>query len=501
MVDESVIQKWSFLIDAAKRYWIDSLPTGMSDDAFDNYEYLAAKEDGFFVRDYVYEKYLKGTKTKNKYIEKITKFKVNGGSTMTMAIRESAQELGVDLKNLYCNLKYDGSSIAIYLDPKTGIPQRIVTVGNLNLDNYGVDQTWKLMRFLPPRFPLGITAIQCEALIDIERLNDIDPDRARQKANGLINSKNCEAEVASLLTLRAYRYYTDDSWAGNMLKEEDYKIVLYSFQVKRSRTDGHILFAPALVWTAEELIAKGDSYLESTQFVTNTGTFLADGIVLYNKTGQCQRALKFAGAGSGTEAIKTKVQSIQWNDQSPKGKDSWSANVIVDPVTLRGCIVKKPSAGSVAKLIKNNITPGAEVGIILANSTIPMVGDVFSGGNGDFQWPTCSCGYKLGEKDIYGSLIKCGNPLCTERLGRMKSYLESIQTLGELDLNQLLVIDRFRWENTDISVQKLLEYVSANDEKDYFEYLDSYLKTKLQKRNLELVWKASFIALKEKLNA
>jgi hypothetical protein len=33
----------------------------------------------------------------------------------------------------YCDLKYDGSSIAIYLDSSTGIPKRIVTVGNLNL--------------------------------------------------------------------------------------------------------------------------------------------------------------------------------------------------------------------------------------------------------------------------------------------------------------------------------------------------------------------------------
>lgn len=499
-VDERILKKWDFLIQAGKNYWIDNNPTGMDDATFDAYEIQAAREDNFFVRDYILDKYSKGAKKQNAdYIGKIQKFKVEG-STMLQAIIKTADELGIPYEELFIDPKYDGSSIAIYIDPTNGKPLSEVTVGNTNLGNLGVDQTWKLNKLLPKQFPLGIKAVQCEALIDVDRLNDVDPEKARQKANGLINSKYLDGEVANLLTLRAFRYFVDEtSYFGQELLKKSYREVLGSFQIRTSRVDGHITFAPAQVWTLKELIDNGGDVIEHDRMRTPTGLFLADGVVLYNKQGICQRALKFAGAGSGTEAIKTTVRSIQWNDQCSKGKDSWSANVIVDPVVIKGCTVKKPSAGSVAKLIKNNITEGAEVGIILANSTIPMVGDVFKPGNGNYQWPVCECGYTLGEKDIYGSLIKCGNPMCSERLGRMRNYLDELNNIKtELDLNSLLVIDRFRWENTTISIPDLLRLVKENKKQEYHDYLDQYLKTKLQKRNLELVWEASYTVLYER---
>lgn len=494
-VTDQILQKWSVLVDAARNYWIDSKPTGLSDSEFDALESRAAREDGFFVRDYVFQTYLKGTKSKNSYIEKIKKFKVNG--KMIDAMKATEQELGV---KLYYDLKYDGSSIAIYLDSSTGKPKRLVTVGNLNIADYGVDQSWKLLSFLPAKFPKGIVAIQCEALIDTTRLSDIDPEKARQKANGLINSKYCDSEVSNLLTLRAYRYYTDDSPEGQAIKGTDYRDVLGMFQTTRAATDGHILFAPAQIWTLEELETLGGEFCETDKTVTSTGTFLNDGWVCYNTQGICQRALKFAGAGSGSEAIKTKVLSIQWNDQSSKGKDSWSANVIVEPVTLKGCVIKKPSAGSVSKLIKNNITPGATVGIVLANSTIPMVGDVFSTGNGDYQWPTCECGYKLSSVDVYGSLLKCGNPMCSSRLARMKAYVDSLQGMADLDMNKLLVIDRFKWENTTLDLAIVRQLIQDGKAKDYYEYLAGFLKTNLQKKNLDLVWQASYKVLYDKLH-
>lgn len=488
-VKQETLIKWEFLIEAAKRYWIDSMPTGMEDKDFDRLELQAAREDDFFVRDYVLRKYLKGKKTQNKYIEKIKKFKVENG-TMLDAIIKTANELGIGMDDLYCNLKYDGSSIAIYLDPENGKPVRIVTVGNTNLDNLGVDQTWKLNRLIPSNFPRGIVAIQCEALIDLNRAIGIDPDHARQKANGLINSKYCEAEVESLLTLRAYRYYLAP---GTVFPGKSYKDILMEFPTKTNSLDGHVTFAPAQTWTLRELVANTpQGFTETDRTQTNTGLFLNDGWVLYNRDGICQRALKFAGAGSGTEAIKTIVRSIQWNDQSVKGKDSWSANVIVDPVVLRGSTIRKPSAGSVAKLIKNGISAGAEVGIILANSTIPMVGDVFKAGNGDYQWPTCRCGYTMGPDDVYGSNLKCGNPMCTARIERMTNYLENYGLGSAEDLNGLLVIDRFNWENTNVDISVLL---TMPNEEAFYEYLSSFLKTSLQKRNLALVWKAAWTAI------
>lgn len=483
-------EKWKDLIEVAKRYWVDSEPTGISDAEFDRLEREAAN-DGLFVRDFVINKYLKGVRTKNHYIDKIKKFKVEGSTMLDAAIR-SAAELGIPEDEAFLTPKYDGSSIAIYIDPSNGKPKRVVTVGNLNTEDYGIDQTWKLLKLLPKRFPLGLTAIQCEALVDVNRLTE-EPERARQKANGLINSKYCDAEVSNLLTLRAYRYYSDDSYYGNKIKSESYKTVLASFPIVKSPIDGHITFAASEAWSISDLKSRGgDLIVEHDIMDTATGKFMADGIVLYNNSGQCQRALKFAGAGSGTEAIKTKVLGIQWNDQSPKGKDSWSANVLIDPVVIKGCTIKKPSAGSVSKLIKNNVSVGAEIGIILANSTIPMVGEVFSQGNGNFMWPTCNCGHVLNANDTYGSLIKCGNPMCTERMKRMRASITE-----PLNLDTFLVIDRFKWDNTTVNLDTIKGMVKSDKKQEYYEYLKSFLKSDLQKKNLDLVWEASWTVLKE----
>lgn len=481
----AVEDKFRTLIEACKRYYVDSLPTGLSDDEYDLLE-AQALEEGFSVRDYVFERWMKGKKTMNHYITKFKKQKVVGCSML-----DAMQKVDPN-HELYWNLKYDGSSIAIYLDGE-GHPQNIVTVGNLNTTSLGVDQTWKLLGHLPTQFPKDIMAIQCEALIDTERWKG-QAERSRQKANGLINSKDMADEVDNYLILVAYRYYLKD---GSVMS--DYREELGKIPVKTSEKDGHIMFAPATTWTLKELEEIGEEgYTETDLTKTPLGTFLNDGWVAYSKDGVCQGALKFSGAGKGD--ITTTVRGIQWNDQTPKGKDSWSANVLIDPVLVRGVEIKKPSAGSVGKLVKERITKGAEVTIILANSTIPMVGQTVKAGGGDYQWPTCSCGYQLSEKDVYGSLLKCGNPLCSQRVSRMKKYLESLPSLDSLDLGPFLVIDRFKWEGKGVNVKALLEFVKGNDEKGFYNYLESPMTTDLQKKNLKLVVKAAWETLKDELD-
>ena len=504
-MEERILEKWKDLIYAAKAYWIDSIPTGMDDSTFDELEKRAIEEDGFYARDYVYNTYLKGTKTKNEYIEKIKKEKVEG-KTMLEAILEKEASLG----KLYCDLKYDGSSVALYIDPRTGEFKRAVTVGNQNLDNFGVDSTAKLWKHVPHRFPKGIVAIQCEALIDLNHLPPgIDPEKARQKANGLITSKYLQDEVDEYLTLRAYRYYTADSVDGKAISSLDYREVLGSFETIRSAS-GRIMFAPADVFTTEEL-AKNPGYCESDRTQTSTGLFLNDGWVLYNSGGVCVGALKYAFAGGESDGvIKTTVRSIKWNDQTAKGKDSWAANVIVDPVIVHGIKIVKPSAGSVGKLVRNKISPGAEVSVILANSTIPQVSECFKPGNEDYQFPVCACGYHMSASDIYGARLKCGNPRCSVREGRMEKYLRSVSDWSKLDLNKLLVIDGFDFGKTDIDVRKLLKLCAdAADEEnetrcpatydyygDFRNYLMSYMNTDARKRNLDLVVGSAWFSIR-----
>ena len=294
-MDNKILEKWRVLIDACKAYYIDSQPTGMSDAEFDELEIRAAKEDNFFARDYVFQTYSKGTRYTNSYIDKFKKYKVED-KLMFQAMIEFEKAYG---ETLLYTLKYDGTSLALYLDPLTGTPKRIVTVGNLNLSNQGIDQTWKLINFVPKKFPKGIVAIQMEAVIDINRMSDLDPEKARQKANGLINSKYCDADINNLITIRAYRYYTDNSEAGNNIKSLPYWEVLRSFNTVVSPIDGHVLFAPADIWTLDQL-KKFPGYTETYKTETSTGIFLNDGWVVYNKEGICQGALKFSGAGENS---------------------------------------------------------------------------------------------------------------------------------------------------------------------------------------------------------
>lgn len=490
-----ILEKWSVLIQATKNYYIDSKPTGLSDSEYDELERRALEEDGFEVRAWVFDTfYPKGERAENKRVEKFKKLKVSG------LMLDSIKIYG---PNYYYNLKYDGCSLAIYLDSSTGIPQKAITCGNSSL-GWGIDQTWKILGlgFLPPKFPEGIEVIQCECLIDLDRLpSDLDPERARQQTNGYINSKKDDKieEIKSLLTLRAYRYYTSDSPAGKAIENLDYLDVIRSFPVVRSKEDGHIMFAPADIFTLEDL-ENNPSYCETDHTRTSTGYFLNDGFIVYSKKGEVVVGLKYPGAGSSSEGVvKTGVKAIQWKSQASKGKDSWAANVILDPpVVLHGSTVTKPTAGSVKNLLKKQISPGAEISVILANSTIPQAGECFKPGNGDYMWPKCSCGYQMSSKDTYGSWLKCGNPMCTERIERMKSYIGTLGNIKEeLDLNKFLVIDRVKWENTGIDIGKLLEYVENDSEDGYKLYLESFLTTDLQKKNLDLVYKASYKVLRE----
>ena len=495
MISNDILIKWEVLIRAAKNYWIDSIPTGLSDYEYDKLEKQALDEDNFEVRAYVFDTfYPKDSRVENERVKKFNKIKIDG------LMLDKIRSYGSDY---YYNLKYDGCSLAIYIDPSTGIPKKTITCGNSSL-GWGIDQTWKILGlgFLPPKFPEGIEVIQCECLIDLDRLpSEYDPERARQKTSGLINSKKDDKieEIKSLLTLRAYRYYTSDSPAGRAIENLDYLDVIRSFPTVRSKEDGHIMFAPADIFTLEDL-EKNPGYCETDHTRTSTGYFLNDGFIVYSKKGEVVVGLKYPGAGSSSEGvIKTHVSSILWRSQASKGKDSWAANVVLDPpVILHGSEVKKPTAGSVGNLLKKKISPGAEISVILANSTIPQAGECFSPGNGDYMWPQCSCGYQMSEKDAYGSWLKCGNPMCSERLGRMRSYISGLKDIKtELDLNKFLVIDRVKWENTGIDIGKLLGYVEIDSEDGYKLYLESFLTTKLQKKNLELVYKASYKVLRE----
>jgi hypothetical protein len=207
------------------------------------------------------------------------------------------------------------------------------------------------------------------------------------------------------------------------------------------------------------------------------------------------KALKYKDAGRG-ESVE--VLGIKWNNQITKGKDSWSANAIIDPIEIRGSVITKPTIGSVKKMVTQGISPGARVTLILANSTIPAISEVLEPGNGDFGWPVCSCGYQMGPSDTFGSLLKCGNPMCSERLDRMKGYLGKLSDPSEINPDKLFIMDRMKLSEIPGFMNGIIEgfkegKMSAPE--DLRDYISRFLTTDLQRKNLELVYRPAWIAL------
>lgn len=484
IIPQEILEKHKFAIEAARNYWVLCLPTGLSDQDFDKLE-REARKDGLELRDYVYQE-IQGTRYPNApYITKIEKIQVQG--SMLEAVRnftvQYRQTYGEDV---FWIPKYDGSSLAGYYDTVTGRCTRVITIGGSNLGSDGIDQTKKFSRYFPDLPGTGICAIQAECLVALEHGFG---ESSRQKANGLVNSKYLEDQVDCLAGVRGFRYFLDPDCPYSIETSKlFYKDIICNLIQKTYNMSGDCKFSGGYVMTLEDLEKLGQDIVEKDIWKTDTGTFLIDGLVAYTQSGVCLQALKYKDAGRGEAS---EVLGIKWNNQITKGKDSWSANAIINPVVVRGSKCTKPSVGSIKKMVDTGLSKGAKVTIILANSTIPQVSNVIEQGNLDFEWPTCSCGHTMGPDDIFGALLKCGNPDCSERFCRMLNYLLSCQTFNDIDLNKLLIIDRFKWEEkTDLTVviPDIKNIIINNLGVDELNnYLKQYLKTDLQKRNLDLV--------------
>lgn len=514
-VQPEILEKHKEALEAARKYWVLNQPTGMLDHVFNQLE-LAARQDGLELRDYVTQE-LQGTRAKNAdYVEKVEKNQVTG--SMLEAVRAFQSE---HPEVAYWIPKYDGSSLGAYYDTKTGRCVKVITIGGSNLNGLGIDQTEKFAGFFPDIPGSGIMMIQAECLVSLEHGFG---ENSRQKANGLVNSSyeplaesewlasgkgrtqkqyqgylkkfkenldQVKREVSDYINIRGFRYYTEPGFPG-----VDYKAMLESLPAVWNDS-GDLKFAPGYVMTMADLEALGPEVVEKDIWATPTGTFLVDGLVAYTADGHCVKALKYKDAGRG-EAVR--VQKVQWNNQIKKGKDSWSANAIVDPIEIRGSVITKPSMGSVKKMVTGNISPGALVTLILANSTIPAISEVLEPGNGDFSWPVCSCGYQMDQKDTFGSLLKCGNPMCTERLERMRKYLGTCKTPEAINPDKLLIIDRTKLTEIPDLMVTLVDGIRSGvitGPDGIKAELEKTLKTDLQRRNIALVVGPAFVALSE----
>lgn len=484
MVNSELIKKHQFAIDCAIKYYIKNEPTGVSDSEYDKLE-KDALNDGLSIRDYVLSQ-VKGNRIKNKYVESIPK------EYSENSMYDSISDLLSTHGDIYVEPKYDGSGIVCYYED--GNPITVVTCGgsNKSSDEGGVDQTSKLLRYFPKVDP-SIKAIQCELLVESNA-----SDRPRQLGNGIVNSKDkyTADELDDLVCIRGFRYFSD--------KEYDFMKELKSFPKVSNHKGTLYNFSPGYVMRVSELLSLGREVVNNEVLRTSTGTFLIDGYVFYTLSGEVLKAIKFKNAG-GQEAVE--VDYIQWNDLSDS-KDGFSSNVMLKTgVDIRGSIVKKPSSNGVNNLLSKNISKGAMVSVTLRGSTIPCVDKVFKVGNGDFNFPVCKCGTKLGSSDIYGNNLKCPNPYCTSRMNRMRKYLDEnrFSFTDPKTYNGLFIIDRFKFEDKILvsheefsdKFRKIIND-SESIQSDLLNYFLSNIKmTPLQEKNLRLVCPAVYKVLRE----
>ena len=450
---------------------------------------MEARLDGLELRDEVFKE-LVGTRSPNaNYITPVGKIKAKG------KLYDSLKEFINSWTGgkLLWSPKYDGSSIVAYFN-EDGECNRVVTAGGTNRSGEGIDQTWKLRKYFPKLNPdYRIMAIQCECLVD---LNDYF-DRARQKANGLVNSKDMEDEVERLICIRGFRYFITPDSSFNT-SEINYHDVLDEDIIPRVSNSYGIKFSMAQAFTNEELLNIDPEIINGDELPTNTGKFNFDGFVAYDSKGNLVTAIK---SHDGGKQESTVIKCMRWNNQLPKGKDGWSLNVELNPpVEVKGSLVRKPSSGGVPRALKEGLSVGALVTVCLSGSTIPYV-EVITPGNGDMQYPTCSCGYVMSDKDIFGSNLKCGNNNCNERLERMYEYLKGCESIDKVDYNRLFIIDRFDFNKKILDRSEFDSKVINIISNDYgYESLRDLVLilglSKLQEKNLNLVVRPAYRALR-----
>lgn len=503
-------KKHSRVLKAAEDYYVNNIPTGLSDEEYNYLEKLAI-DDGINPRDEAF-KLLRGSWVDNAdYITDVPKVQVKGSMYDSLlgylrsnsVIDHESVSYGDDICDLRLIPKYDGSSIICYYE--NGIPYKVVTAGGMNKNGQGVDQTWKLLKYFPEIDP-RIKSLHCEALVSLEHGFG---EKSRQKANGLINSTkdNMLEEVDKYINIRAFRYFSD--------YDLDYLEIMRSLPMV-SNENGDIKFSAGWTYTYDEMFGLDSPYslssneLESDIINTPTGTFLIDGWVFYTKLGKVIQAMKFHSAGRGEFS---KVIEIKWSDNSKKGKDSFSAVAVIEPIEIRGSKITKPSC-PVNKIIKDGLGIGSLVSIILANETIPKVDQVNTRSN-KVNLPTCPCGTLVTLDSVFGNNLKCPNPDCSYRYNNMSRYLEDGSMdeflLGNMNvfpnlsyLNGLFRIDRFKFEDKIVDSESFIRdmyYIiyNGNNDRELFDLINSLSLTSLARKNLELVYKPAYRALYDRM--
>jgi len=194
-------------------------------------------------------------------------------------------------------------------------------------------------------------------------------------------------------------------------------------------------------------------------------TFSIDGVVYYEKN--------FAYKYDYINSALTKVLSINWGETDREG---FFPTVSVEPVELDGAIIKNPTSNGVPNMIEMGIGVGATVEIIRSGVTIPKIIDVLD--PVEFEYPVCPhCEHQMSEKDLYGSVLKCGNRDCKNKYDFRFSKLMT-------------------WSNEEgCSLQIVQDYIKENFEDIFIDYLNVSRFNYESKRIPELIDQSFMLGL------
>lgn len=353
----------------------------------------------------------------------------------------------------YLNPKYDGASIkAYYQDGK------LCRIQSTPDEDYGIIRSTAFWDLFPNELEdKSIIALRGEVLVDADQYGEL----ARNKANGLTNSKYKEDEVKQECFIRIYKIQFKDGDSNIRQKEALDKLpILSAVRNRQGHPEGinDIYFAPAVKIPLSAISNEMKPFIEE-----GSVKFQMDGIVLYSN--KFTQGFKFYF----TDYAITTITDVIWNK---KDNGSYSAVVEFDGVELGDKWIERASAGGVNNLIGESAgSPGAfgigaKVKVILANTTIPKIVEVIEPST-NFNWPTCECGYTMkAPNDVFGNVLKCGNhEVCSSRLklwrpefyrwviddlDAVNSGLESIQGLINKDpLFMLYELHVDRWDPYD----------------------------------------------------
>lgn len=412
------------------------------------------------------------------------------------AVRDYIKSQGYGFDDYYVLAKYDGCSIKAEYDNG-----KLVRILGTPDERFGILRTKAFWNKFPHYVDPSISSLIGEVLVDYRPYGQL----ARNKANGLTNSKLMDGEVDKLAQVRIYIVNYHDT------TEYDYGRQMDSlWNLLNEDTEGH--FKVAYPWKGTEF--ESENFTPLFDF-PNGDHFQLDGLVVYGRNGI--HGFKFYF----TESQITKVENISWS-QLPNG--SFAPTLEITPIVLNDKNIGRISANGVPTMINSEIGVGSEIEAILVNMTIPKVHNVISPSN-DFRYPTCKCGYQLSENDIYGATLKCGNEgLCSDKYNKWKTSLSEKLTydigcgtyssewnhfqlnffwwMDQLKIDRWNPRDKFKWSEfteSDIVTSIYLSILNNDFEKFNLIISQSFSFSDLQRKNLDINIRSAFEAFRDSL--